>query len=254
MLDAIGTEPLRQFPFGRDQQRLVREVRWLRAQRLEHLGLGRAVRDMIFTPNDVGHAKIDVVDDARQQIEPAAILAPDNRVAQELRIEPLFAANKVGEDDRRVMIEPEAPVRPDALGSGRAGGLALIDRRQPAAEQDLAAQIELLWRFIAGIDAPGVLQPLKLALIEVEPLRLADDQVGSEAHPLEVVTDRLVELGRRPLGVGIVDPEDEFAAILPREQIIVKRGADVADVQPPGRRRREAGDDTHRGILTDGPL
>ena len=31
-----------------------------------------------------------------------------------------------------------------------------------------------------------------------------------------------------------------------REQRIVQRGADVADVQPPGRRRREAGGDGHR--------
>ena len=125
----------------------------------------------------------------------------------------------------------------------RSAGLALIDRRQPAPEQDLAAKIELLGRLVAGIDPPGGLEPLELALVEVEPLRLAHDPVGLEAEPVEIVADRVVELGRRALAVGVVDAEDERAAVLPREQEIVERGADIADVQPAGRRRREAGDD-----------
>ena len=33
--------------------------------------------------------------------------------------------------------------------------------------------------------------------------------------------------------------------MLLREQEIMKRGADIADVEPAGRRRREAGDDAH---------
>ena len=37
--------------------------------------------------------------------------------------------------------------------------------------------------------------------------------------------------------------------MLPREQEVVQRGADVADVQPAGRRRREAGDDGHFGAI-----
>jgi hypothetical protein len=98
------------------------------------------------------------------------------------------------------------------------------------------------------------LQLLELALVEVEPLRLANHSVGLKAEPVEIVADRLIELGRRALAVGIVGPQDELAAMFLREQIIMKRRANVADVQPARRRRREAGDDRHRGNVTFGPL
>ena len=58
--------------------------RRLGAQRLEHLDLRRAVRDMVLAAHDVGDAQVDVVDHARQQIEPAAVVAADHRVGQQL--------------------------------------------------------------------------------------------------------------------------------------------------------------------------
>ena len=71
---------------------------------------------MVLAAHDVGDAEIDVVDHARQQVEPAAVLAPDNGIAQQLRVEPLLTADQVGPDDRRIMVELEAPVRRAALG------------------------------------------------------------------------------------------------------------------------------------------
>ncbi len=78
-------------------------------------------------------------------------------------------------------------------------------------------------------------------------LGLKPDQVRIQPEPVEVVADRLVELGPRALPVGVVDAQHEPAAVLPGEQEVVKRGADVADVQPAGRGRREAGRDAHFG-------
>src|SRR3546814_8056524 len=63
----------------------------------------------------------------------------------------LRTADQVGPDDRRVMVEPETPVRCDARGHRRALRLALIDRGQPAREQDLAADLQLLGRLVTGI-------------------------------------------------------------------------------------------------------
>ena len=77
MLGAVGPEPLRQLALGRDQQRLMGEVRRLGAERVEHLQLDGAVRDMVLAAHDVGDAKVDVVDHAGQQIEPAAVGAAD---------------------------------------------------------------------------------------------------------------------------------------------------------------------------------
>ena len=207
---------------------------------------------MVLAADDVGDAEVDVVDHARQQIEPAAVLAPDHRVAEQFRVEPLGATDQIGPFDRRVMIEPEAPVRRAALGRRRAAGLALVDRRKPAPEQHLAAEIELLWRFVTGIDASGGLQPFELAFVQIEPLRLAHHHVGIDPEPAEIVADRGIELGRRALGVGVVDAQDELAAVLLREQEIVQRGADIADVEPAGRRGGEAGDG--HGVFAIGPV
>src|SRR4051812_12338143 len=76
-------------------------------------------------------------------------------------------------------------------------------------------------------------------------LGLAEESVGVEAHPFEIVADRLVELGRRTLAVGVVDPKDERSAMLFRKQVVVQRRADIADMQAARRRGRKAGDDAH---------
>ncbi len=190
---------------------------------------------MILAAHDVGDAKVDVVDHARQEIEPAAVLAPHDGVGEQLRVEALRAPNEVGPFDRPVVIEPEAPVSRAPLGRRFAGLLALVDRRQPAPEQHLAAKLELLGRLVAGVDAAGLAQPLELAFVQVESLRLTHDPLGPQAEPVEIVADGLVEPGGRALPVGVVDAQDEAAAVLPGEEIIVQRRADVAHVQPSGR-------------------
>ena len=247
VLGAIGAEPLGQFALGGDQQRLVREVRRPRAQRLEHLDLRRAVRDMVLAADDVGDAELDIVDDARQQVEPAAVLAAHDGVAEQPGIEALLAADEVIPDDRRIMVEPEAPMRRAAFGHRSFGRLAFIDGRQAAPEQHLAAQLELVRRFVAGIDAAGVLQPLEFPFVEFEALGLADDSIGIEAHPCKIVPDCVIEFSRRAFAVGVVDPQQERPAVLSGEQEIVQRSADIPDVETPGRRRREARDDAHSG-------
>ena len=244
-VDPGRAEALGQLAFGRDEQGFVGEVRRRAAERFEHLDLGRAVRDMVLAADDVGDGEVEVVDHAGEQIEPAAVGAADDGVADQRRVELLVAADEVVPLDRRGVVEAEAPVRGDAFGDGRVGGLALIDRRQAAAEQHLAAEVEFFGGFVAGVDAARRLQPLELALVEGEALGLADGGVGLEAEPGEVGVDRLDERFGRALGVGVVDPQQELAALRQREQGIVERGADIADVEPAGRRRGEAGGDGH---------
>src|SRR5437588_950251 len=107
------------------------------------------------------------------------------------------------------MIEPETPVRLAALRRRRVGGLSFVDGWQPAPEQHLAAKVELLSGFVAGIDSARLAQPLELARVEVESLGLTNDPVWRQAEPFEIVADRAVELGRRALAVGVVDAQDE---------------------------------------------
>src|SRR5207302_553640 len=129
----------------------------------------------------------------------------------------LLASDQVVPDDRLVVVELEPPMRRSAFRRWLLGGVALVDRRQSASEEHLAAKIELLRGFVTGIDPSRRLQTLKLAFVQLEALRLTDDLVGAEPEPVEIVTDRMVELGRRALAVGVVDPEGERAAVLPRE-------------------------------------
>ena len=70
---------------------------------------------MVLAAHNVGDAKVDVVNHARQQIEPAAVLAPDDRVGQKLGVEALRPADEVGPFDRRAMVEPEPPMGRAAL-------------------------------------------------------------------------------------------------------------------------------------------
>src|SRR5687768_15235223 len=76
--------------------------------------------------------------------------------------------------------------------------------------------------------------------------------VPGEAEPREVLPDALGIRLARPFLVGVVEPEDEAPLMLPRPQPIVDGSADVADVEPPGRRRGETGDDAHRGAVGRG--
>jgi ribose-phosphate pyrophosphokinase len=50
--------------------------------------------------------------------------------------------------------------------------------------------------------------------------------------------------------VGVVEAQDEAAAMLSHPQPIVERGADVADMEPAGRRGGETGDDLHGAALS----
>ena len=240
-IDPRRAEPLGQFAFCGDQQSGVRQLWQSGAERGEHLQLDRAVGDMILAAQDVGDGEVDVVDHAWQEVQPATVGAADDRVADQGRIELLVAADEIVPFDRGGMVELEAPVRGDALGHGGVRGLALVGRRKLAAEQDLALDVELFWGFVAGIDPAGIAQFFELALVQVEPLGLAERRGGDEAEPIEIGVDRVDMLVAAAIGIGIVDAQQEAPAGLRAEQIIMQRGADVADVEAPGRGRSEAG-------------
>ena len=73
--------------------------------------------------------------------------------------------------------------------------------------------------------------------------------VCRQAEPGQIVSYPLRMVLAGTLAVGVVEAKDEASAILARPQPIVDRGADIADMEPAGRRRREAGDDGQAGRL-----
>ena len=80
-----------------------------------------------------------------------------------------------------------------------------------------------------------------------QPVGLAGDDVMAQAQPGQVAIDRRLQIPwLRARRVGIVDPQQEFAARLAREQEVQQRGAGIADMQKAGGRRRKADDDGHQ--------
>ena len=169
----------------------------------------------------------------------------------------LGPADQVGPFDHRVVVELEAPVRLHAVrfqsrarGVGQRQRGAIIDGWQPAPQQDLALQLQFLRRFIGGIDAPRGDQIGESRFIDREARRLAFLAIGRHPQPVEIAADRLDEPLLASLGIGIVDAQHETAAVLLCPQPVVQRRANVADVQPAGRRGGETGKNAHALALT----
>jgi len=228
MIGAERAEALGKLAFRSGQQRFMREGRRRGAERVEHLELRGGVRDMVLAAHDMGDAHVDIVDHRREKIEPRPVGAAHHRIAHRRRIEALGTADQIVPLDRGGMIEPETPVRADALGfEARTIGIgerergAIIDRRQAAAEQDLALEIELLLGLIGRIDAACGGQLGETAFVEIETLRLARLAIGDEAEPGKVVADREHMLFARALAVGVVDPQQEPPALFARPHPVV---------------------------------
>src|SRR5262249_582967 len=78
--------------------------------------------------------------------------------------------------------------------------------------------------------------------LQVRFVRSADDRpfipVEAEpSHPFENALDHFV---RRALGVGVLDAQDEDAAVTPREEPVEERRSRAADVKITGRGRSES--------------
>ena len=78
-------------------------------------------------------------------------------------------------------------------------------------------------------------------LVQSETLRLAYLGIGDQPQPGQIRPDRIHIAFLAALGIGIVDAQQETPASLLRIHPVVQRGADIADMQPPGGRGSETG-------------
>ena len=96
---------------------------------------------MILTADNIRDAKIDIVDDRWQHVEPSAIGAAHDGIGQGGCVEMAFTAHAVVPQDRRFGIEPEAPVRRDA-GGGKARMIGVGERKGGAIIVDADFKVE----------------------------------------------------------------------------------------------------------------
>jgi hypothetical protein len=121
---------------------------------------------------------------------------------------------------------------------------AVIDRWSPARHLALAAAVELIGGFIAGIEAARGAQSIRHLVVAREALRLPLDAMRLDAQPVEIGGDAIGIFLRRAGGIGIVIAQHELAAGLAGHQPVENGGARIADVDAPCGRGCEA-DDRH---------
>ena len=95
----------------------------------------------------------------------------------------------------------------------------------------------------AGIDEALLAKPLERCRVGRATLRLHQHRLGPlEPEPFQVREDAVDELGPAARLVEILDAQQELAAAFARADCAKHGAVSVAEMQPSGRRRREARD------------
>ena len=202
-----------------------------------------------------------VVDHHRVVVGGDAVGAHEHRVADLVGVEGHRAAHQILEHDVPARRHPQAD---DGVARPRPGGShflrveaatgAGVPRGLPRRQLRLALGLQLLGRAEAAVGVPRPKERCGVRAVEIEALRLAirsqraahlDALVPVETHPAEVLQDFRLRLPGGPFEVGVLDAEQEDAALAPGEQPVEQRRSSVADVQMAGGRRGEADSHDH---------
>ena len=111
---------------------------------------------------------------------------------------------------------------------------AVVDGRQLALDALVALGLQLGLALEAGIQPAGHFQALGGGGVAVEAAGLRVALVPGDAEPGQVLLDRGHELGLVAGDVGVVEAQQELAAMPPCQQVVGERHAGVADMQQPG--------------------
>src|SRR6185369_6272767 len=125
---------------------------------------------------------------------------------------------------------------------------AVVERLFAARTLRLAHRLELGRRRVAVVRLVLGDHPLGDLAVAVEPLQLVDRAfLVVEAEPAHRRQDLLGRFIARARDVGVLDPQDEVAAVVARERPREERGARGAEVEKAGRRRGDARADALAG-------
>ena len=231
---------------GVGQQGQMAEFRRRCAQGQEQLDLGAGVGHVVGAADHVADGKVDVVHDGGEGVEVAPIGADQHRIALARLIDLLRPAHQIDPtaDPAR---EPETPMGTPAFGFQR---LALrfaqrqrrpvVDRRFAALKPELALQSQLFRRLVAGIEPARDLEIGRRLVVARQARRLGCLLVPNKPQPEEIGLHPGGIGGGRALAVGVIEAQEEAAAVAMRVEPVGERDIGVADMQAAGRARREA--------------
>ena len=220
-----------------------------RAEGLVDHDLARRVGQMVVAADDVGNLHHGVIDDSREVIRGRAVGAEDDEVVELLGVEGHLAVDGVVDDD-------VATVRGhlDAQDVGLAGldattcllGIEIAAAALVALEGvlallgGLAVGVELLLGAEAGIGLALVPELLGGLLVQVQAIGLCVGAIVAahlgtlipvQAQPTHGAQNDLRVLVGGTGGVGVVDAQDERAAVCAGKSPVIDSGAGAADVQ-----------------------
>ncbi len=183
------------------------------------------------------HAHVVIVDDDREHVgrrsvrpeqdEIVDFLVGDLHLALDQVVDDgLALARSPDPDDVGLVVRPVRSIAPGAVDLERlALGLGSLARRGQLFLGHVATIGRALFQQLA--------RDLRMAFLE---LRLEIGfAVPADPEPVQPVEDRVNRFLGRPDLVGVLDPEEIFAAVVPCKQPVEQRGAGTANVEITGR-------------------
>ena len=219
---------------------------------------------MLVGPDHVGDLHGDVVDDAGEVVKRSAVGTDDHEIADLVGRELDVALDQVVEDERSARRDLKPQARTAALGL-KLGGLLVRELFAAKAIGPLVALGRALLGGSLGVGAVVAINVARLEQLvrrpaitvgslrlEVGPERPADFRpfVPVDPDPAKTVQDPLDGIIDVPLLVGVVDPKDELAAMMPGQQPVEQSCPHPADVQETGRAGGESGAYTHSVVAS----
>jgi hypothetical protein len=226
-------------------------------QRLQQRDLARGGGKQVLPAQDVGDAHEGVVQRVGERVERGAVAAGEHEVGHGARLERDSAPDVVVERDVAVG-HPQAEHRRPPLGAERrplllgevSVGVVVAELR--VAARGPVSGLDLLGRRVGLVhlaclheQAERVAVRVTSLALPVGPVRASDlwALVPVEAEPAQHVEQSLVGLDGVAAGVGVLDAEDEGAAVVAGVRPVEQGGADQSDVRGARRRRAEADPD-----------
>ena len=216
-----------------------------RAEGLVDHDLTRGVRQVVIAADDMGDLHHGVVDDGREVVRGRAIGAEDDKVVELLGVEGNLTVDAdvaavLGHLDAQDVGLAGLDAAAGLLGIKIAATALIALEGVLALLRGLAVGVELLLGAEAGIGLALVPKLLGGLLVQVQALGLGvgakvaahlGTLVPVQAQPTHGAQDDLRVLVGGAGGVGVVDAQDERAAVCAGESPVIDSGAGAADVQ-----------------------
>ena len=226
-----------------DDQRNVREERRLLLERAVEPQLEGGVAVVVGPADHVGDPHVEIVDHHRQVVEGLPVAALDVHVADLAHVLSARPEDQVVPLQPSLLGQPQPHrVGPALLPQAEVATAAVVHPAATRGQRLAAPLLQLRGRAAAAVGVAAGQQLLDGGGVELAPLALAQRPlVPVDAEPAEGVEQRLLGLPRRALAIGVLDAQDQAAAVAAREGPVEQRRADGSDVQRARGARCEAG-------------